>query len=69
MTQIRTLSGDLWDVLPWREHGEGADRAELEAVIAANWDYIDTAVFGGNVAVEIPPSPEPESATVPPWRR
>ena len=68
MKTIRTLSGDTWDLIAWREWGEGADQTNTVALIEANLQYVDTAIFPGNIEIVIPDVEESPPVSIPPWR-
>lgn len=68
MKTIRTLSGDTWDLIAWREWGEGADQTNTAALIEANPQYVETAIFPGNVEIVIPDVEESPPVSIPPWR-
>lgn len=69
MKTVKTLSGDTWDVIAWRIWGDGADRGHMADLIEANPEHINTAIFSGNVAINVPEVAEAEPVSIPPWRQ
>lgn len=61
-----TTQGDMWDLIAKKVYGT---ELALNVLLAANLEYINTAVFSGGVVLALPTYSAPKSSTLPPWRR
>lgn len=61
-----TTQGDMWDLISKKVYGT---ELALNVLLAANLEYINTAVFSGGVVLALPTYSAPKSSTLPPWRR
>lgn len=62
-----TVKGDTFDTIAYSVYG---DTALVAPIMDANPAYIETAVFGPNVTLEIPKLEKTDdSIYLPPWRR
>jgi hypothetical protein len=66
MTKYKTVQGDTWDLVAKQQLG-----SELYApvLMAANEQYNQILVFGGNNELTLPEITTEEVSTLPPWRR
>lgn len=65
-TTYRTVQGDTWDGIAFRIYG---DAGYMTALMNANLEHAETAVFTGNVQLVVPEKPIDAADTLPPWRR
>ena len=67
MRKYRTIQGDTWDLIAFREYsGYGGEKLTSE-LIAANPEHIDTVIFPAGVELVIPEANVPMSKSLPPW--
>lgn len=61
-----TKSGDVWDMIAYKEMGSCN---HVEALINANRAYLGTAIFSAGVVLTIPDISNERPSVLPPWRR
>ncbi len=61
-----TISGDMWDSIALKTLGREAD---MDALLAANEEYRETAIFPSGIVLTIPDVDSVEPSILPPWRR
>lgn len=61
---MKTIQGDTWDVIAWREMGS---TRHTEALINANRHLIETQVFDAGVEVTIPTVESALKEVAAPW--
>ncbi len=67
MRKYRTVQGDTWDLIAYREYaGYGGEKLTSE-LICANPEYAETVIFGAGAELEIPEAHVPVSKSLPPW--
>ena len=67
MRKYKTVSGDAWDLIAFREYsGYGGEKLTSE-LIAANTEHIDTVIFPAGIELVIPEANVPMSKSLPPW--
>ena len=67
MRKYRTIQGDTWDIIAFREYqGLGSERL-LHVLIDANPDHAGTVYFPAGVILDIPEIEIPRTNTLPPW--
>mgnify|MGYP002855566330 CR=1 FL=1 len=67
MRTYRTIQGDTWDIIAYREYKNiGAERL-LHCLIDANPEHVGTVIFPAGVVLNVPDIDIPKSDTLPPW--
>ena len=66
MPEYTTKNGDTWDMIALSEYGS---EAKADKLMQANDQYIETAVFGAGIVLEVPELEEAALDTLPPWKR
>ena len=61
-----TISGDMWDSIALKTLGREAD---MDALLEANEEQRETAIFPAGVVLTIPDVSNVEPSILPPWRR
>ena len=61
-----TKSGDVWDMIAYRELGSCN---HVEALMNANRAYLDTAIFSAGVVLVLPEVSNERPSVLPPWRK
>lgn len=67
MRTYRTIQGDTWDIIAYREYSNIGGERLLHHLIEANSDYVDTVIFPAGVVLNVPDIDIPKSDTLPPW--
>lgn len=67
MKVYRTIQGDTWDLISFRQYGSEFCTPLL---LEANSQYLDMVIFPSGVRLSVPDLPEGyrHSSAVPPWR-
>jgi len=65
MTTYTTQSGDMWDLIAYRQTG---NLEQMENIMKANPEYTSTYIFPAGVVLNIP-DPSPVNVALPPWKR
>lgn len=65
MRQYRTIQGDTWDVIAYREY---ANENLVSVLIEANEEYCGFVKFPAGIILDVPEIISPKSATLPPWK-
>ncbi len=66
MKKYVTISGDMFDLIAYKELGSCA---WTEKLIDANRDKIETFIFSAGVELTIPDVETSKAIDLPPWRR
>lgn len=67
MRKYRTIQGDTWDKIAFREYkGVGGEKL-MTSLIDNNSDYVDYVIFPAGIVLNIPDSDIPEIKSLPPW--
>lgn len=67
MSTYRTVQGDTWDLIAYREYaGLGGEKLTSE-LISANPEHAETVIFSAGVELKIPEAYVPVSKSLPPW--
>ncbi len=66
MTKYKTISGDMWDMIAFKQLGA---ENYTSALMEANPKYMGTTIFGAGVTLVIPNIETKRTVTLPPWRR
>lgn len=61
-----TVSGDMWDYIAFKAMGS---EMHMDALMAANMNYRETAVFSAGVVLNIPKKKVAKLVSLPPWKR
>lgn len=61
-----TKSGDVWDMIAYKELG---NCNHVEALLNANRAYLGTAIFSAGVVLTLPEIANKTPSALPPWRR
>ncbi len=62
----RTIQGDTWDLIAWRELGS---EKYLDRLLDANPAYRETLIFPANAVLTIPDVDAATLDGLPPWKR
>lgn len=62
----RTVQGDTWDLISFKNYGSSA---MTDTLIAVNPMYAKTAIFSAGVKINLPTVPVIVSSSLPPWKR
>lgn len=64
----RTVSGDTWDIVSWKQYG---NEKYVDVLIEANWRERFTVIFPAGVELTIPAidTTVQNNRNLPPWRR
>lgn len=60
-----TIQGDTWDMIAYKLFQK---ESLMVQIMNANYDYVDTAVFGAGVVLNIPTIFTETAADLPPWK-
>ena len=60
-----TISGDMWDIIAYRQMGSCM---HMDRLIRANAGYAHIFVFPAGIALTIPDMEEAEGIGLPPWK-
>lgn len=66
MRQYKTVQGDTWDGIAFKIYGS---EYRMIALMDANTEQIDTAVFSAGVVLHVPEVETPIPVALPPWKR
>ena len=66
MKKYRTVAGDMWDMISYKQLGSCRF---TEKLINANRAHVDTLIFKAGVELTIPDVATAQVAKLPPWRR
>ena len=66
MKKYMTVSGDTWDYISFKEYGS---YKQMDKMLEANPDYIETVIFKGGIELNLPDVKEEISSSLPPWKR
>lgn len=67
MRKYRTIQGDTWDMIAFREYPALGGELLMSALIDANPEYVDTVIFPAGVVLNVPDIEVPAVRTLPPW--
>lgn len=66
MSEYKTVQGDTWDVIAYRELGSTNYTDQL---MHANLEHVGTLLFPAGVMLRLPEIKEKTSRDLPPWKR
>ena len=66
MKQYRTVSGDTWDSISFKQYG---DYSHMLNLLLSNKEHMETVIFSSGVVLNIPESTEKVQSSLPPWKR
>ena len=66
MSEHRTVQGDTWDAIAYRELGSTDYTDQL---IGANLEHVGKLLFPAGVTLRLPEIEEKTSENLPPWKR
>lgn len=66
MKKYMTVSGDTWDNISFKEY---SSYKQMDELLKANSDYIETLIFKGGIVLNIPDVKVEVSSSLPPWKR
>ena len=67
MSEYKTVQGDTWDVIAYRELGSTNDTDQL---MIANLEHVGTLLFPAGVTLRLPEIEEKKpNGDLPPWKR
>ena len=67
MRKYRTIQGDTWDLIAFREYSGLGGEKLTSILIEANPEHIDTVIFPAGIELVIPEVSVPMSKSLPPW--
>ena len=67
MRKYRTVQGDTWDLIAYREYSGYGGEKLTSILIEANPEHIDTVIFSAGIELDIPEVSVPMSKSLPPW--
>lgn len=67
MRKYRTIQGDTWDKIAFREYAGLGGEKLMSELISNNEKYADYVVFPAGLMLNIPDQDTPEIESVPPW--
>ena len=67
MRNYRTIQGDTWDVIAFREYNSLGGEKLMHLLIDANPQYKDYVYFPAGIILIVPDVEIPRSNTLPPW--
>lgn len=65
MRTYKTMQGDMWDAIAFRELGS---ESHTPALMRENLQHIDTYSFPAGVVLLLPDVGEQDSGELPPWK-
>lgn len=69
MRKYRTVQGDTWDKIAYREYpGLGGEKLMM-MLIESNEGYADYVIFPAGIILNIPEAEIPIVETLPPWMK
>ena len=69
MRKYRTLQGDMWDMIAYRNYPEQGKERMMSILIEANEEYAEVVKFPAGIILNIPESSAVLNETLPPWKR
>lgn len=66
MATYTTKSGDMWDLIAYRQLGSAS---YTDLLINANLEHKDTYLFPSGVVLTLPEIETPINSLLPPWKR
>lgn len=69
MRKYRTLQGDTWDGIAYRNYPMTGGERNMPRLIMANSQYADYIAFPAGLILNIPDEEITSPKTLPPWRR
>ena len=66
MSEYRTVQGDTWDAIAYRELGSTDYTDQL---IGANLEQVGKLLFPAGITLRLPEIEEKTSENLPPWKR
>lgn len=67
MRKYRTVQGDTWDLIAYREYSGLGGEKLTSILIEANPEHIDTVIFPAGIELVLPEVSVPMSKSLPPW--
>ena len=67
LRKYRTIQGDTWDIIAYREYKNIGGERLLHELINVNPEYVDTVIFPAGVVLNVPDIDIPRPSTLPPW--
>lgn len=64
MRSYRTIQGDTWDIIAYREY---QSERLMSALLEANPDYVDVVIFPAGIVLNVPEVELSVPSTLPPW--
>lgn len=68
MREYRTLQGDTWDVIAFREYPDRGGEKLTSILIEANEKYSDIVIFPAGIILNIPEVSKQSVNILPPWK-
>lgn len=65
MRKYRTIQGDTWDMIAYREYG---NENLVSVLITANEEYCDYVKFPAGIIIDVPDVENSAPSTLPPWK-
>ena len=69
MRRYRTVQGDTWDMIAFRNYPLTGGERNMSRLIEANSEYADYVAFPAGLMLNVPEEIITEAVTLPPWRR
>lgn len=69
MRKYRTVMGDTWDGIAFRNYPMTGGERNMSRLIMANSEYADYVAFPAGIVLNIPDETVNVPAVIPPWRR
>lgn len=66
MSVYRTVQGDTWDMIAYKQLGS---TYYTDRLVSANLKYREILLFPAGIELVLPEIPETPSSTLPPWKR
>ena len=66
MNTCKTVQGDTWDAIAYRQLGSTDYTDQL---IGANQEHLETLLFPAGVTLRLPEIAEKANGSLPPWKR
>lgn len=67
MHKYRTIQGDTWDKIAFREYPALGRERLVSTLIEANARYSDIVIFPAGIVLDVPEVDVPRVNTLPPW--
>lgn len=68
MRQYRTIQGDTWDMIAFREYPDRGGEKLMSVLIEANEDYADIVKFPAGIILNVPEVAKQSVNNLPPWK-